>query len=88
MTRLRYKHCEGVLITDKMVAGKDLVDVMIMHHSPNGLPNAGIYKNGSDRAFKHIESDSLTKLKKVVKKELVKLGVQFNDEVRPRLKRR
>lgn len=87
MTRLRFTQCEGVLLTNKMLAGKNMVEVMIMQGQGNSQ-NALFYRDGSIDAFKKITKDNLAGLKKLVKKELKSLGVQFNDEVRPKLKRR
>lgn len=89
MTRVRYKYIEGVFITNKMVAGKNLIDVMIMPaHAYKSYNEAIFYKNSNKDGFKVIKDNSSDKLKKMVKKELKKLGVNFNDEVRPGLKRR
>ena len=85
MTRLRFNRCEGVLLTNKIVAGKNMLEVMIMA-GPGNSQNALFYKDGSIDAFKKITDNNLTKLKKLVKKELKTLGVKFEDEVRPRLK--
>lgn len=86
MTRLRFTYCEGCYVTSKLVAGKNMVEVMVMPITNSN--KALFYKDGSLDAFKVLTKDSLTGLKKLVKKELKSLGVKFNDEIRPRLKRR
>jgi hypothetical protein len=84
MTRIRYKYCEGVWITEKMIAGKDLIEVMIMPIT--NTFQAIFYRNASKLSFSVIEHKNLTTLKKYVKNELKNLGVNFEDEIRSNLK--
>jgi hypothetical protein len=90
MTRIHYIYCEGLWITKPMVAGSDLIEVYIMPGSNRGNYKhiALFYKNKGMNSFHSIEHKNLTTLKKLVKKELKGLGVNFQDEVRPNLRKK
>ena len=84
MTRVKYTYCEGCYVTPKMVAKSDIIEVMNIISQIKAL----FYKNHATNAFNTLDADNLTKLKKLVKMELKNLGVLFDDEVRPNLRKK
>ncbi len=81
MTRLRYKRVhKNILITDKLLAINEIVQVKL---SIDALIAYFYFTN--EQIFRYtIEANTEHKLKRLVKKELIKLGVTFSDELRGR----
>lgn len=81
MTRIRYKLGHLGYFTDPMLAKDTVVFALI---KPNGT--AEIIEVETKKAITVFSSKSNAVLKKLVKRELIDIGVKFDSEVRPRLK--
>lgn len=86
MTRVKYTNKDGFHITQKMIAIDSVVEVVLIPQFNSW--DAHFFKNENTNPFYTLEDENITSLKKKVKKELINLGVNFSDEVRPNLKKK
>lgn len=79
MTRIRYKRINGLLTSPQFLAINQLVDVTI----DETKSEAQIHSN-EGHVIKELKATNLQNLKKLIKKTLIEMGVNFQPEVRPR----
>lgn len=80
-TRIRYKNVDHNLISDEFLAVSDLVKVTILTNTLE----VNVTNSKGDFLLQSVKQSSLQNAKKLAKKTLVGLGVNFSPEVRPRL---
>jgi len=82
MTRIRYTKEEttGILVNSAQLLGVNQMIGVEIHPELKAI----IY--GENVVLKELTSNNLQNLKKLVKKTLIEMGVNFSPEVRPRLK--
>jgi hypothetical protein len=81
MVRIRYENKDGLLVTKPMIAFDHIVQATI---SPSKL-TATVFSQTDGNITNTMTSKTLTQLKKNVKLYLIELGVNFDEECRPRL---
>jgi len=81
MTRIRYKRQEdGTLTSGQFLAVGELVTVSLFSDT-----YSGIVLNGKGFKIKEFKATNMQNLKKIAKKTLLDMSVNFSPEVRPRL---
>jgi hypothetical protein len=76
-TRIRYKETNGVLISNPMIMGADLITATITDTTYAITTQTGLL-------IAHGDVSNLAKAKKLVKNKIKGFGVPFDDEVRRR----